>query len=1105
MMRKPVFWTSFGIIVILCVSFAWRFFPQAFPIVTLDLKMDRAAAFEKARDLANAYHLGPDHFRQAADFHLDREMQHYVELELGGNAAFTDILKTGIYQPYIWRVRHFKEEETRETLFRFTPAGTPWGFREILSEDMEGASLDSDSALTIARNAAIQNWNVDLSKYFLIEKSQETVSSGRIDHTYTYERKEERLGEGEYRLRLVVGGDCLTELTHYVRIPEAFSRAYEEMRSANDTIAQGALIAVILLYIIGGCIIGLFILMRQNWVLWKQPLLWGLLIGFLMTLDTVNSLPLVWMDYDTALSSHGFMLQQILQWILIFMGETLLIMISVMAAESLTRKAFPNHIQLWEMKGVNTASPQILGRTFGGYLLVGLFFAFDIGLYFLAQKVFGWWTPSEALFEPDILATYFPWLSSIAISLHAGVFEECLFRAVPIAGAVLLGRRFGKPGIWLVAVFILQALIFGAGHANYPQQPAYARVAELFIPAVLWGLTYFYLGLLPVIILHFTFDVVWIGLPLFISDAPGIWINQAIIIVATLIPVWIILYHRIRNKGWKELDASAYNHHWQAPEILKEISVKEEIKTGNKISSRLYPVFWIAGLVGLILWISSVSFKNDAPGLNMTRAEAKKAACEMVKEKGFDLSETWTTMSTVQSPIDLQDRFIWQTSGDSMYQVLMGKYLAPPRWQVRFAQFEGDIAERAEEWNVFLAGDHYLARTAHTLPEARKDTTLDQASARQIASDYILNTFGQNIEDLKTISAESSKKPERLDWSFTFADTSTCTLSEGETRITVEIAGNKVTNGYRFIHVPEEWERQERDQRNISRIVQISTTILLVFIFIFGIVRGILHWTKKIFSVKTFIIFSSGIFLVQLMNILNSWNAVQIQFMTSQPFANQNVITLVFSIIAMLFFSAGMGILAGLLQTGNEAQQLWKWTDRLSATGLGLILAGGMTLIHKFAPSLSPVWADYTAMGSLIPILEASTTPVIGFVTSGLLLLFIVTLFNQWTTQWTKRRWIIFPLFILIGLVISGNAATTSIGFWLISGCLRGIILLILYIFALRIQLIWIPYVVAIPQILATMQQGMIQAWPGVLLASILGSVFILLVAELWTSRLSKS
>ena len=127
---------------------------------------------------------------------------------------------------------HFRESETNETLIRFTPQGKPYGFVEKLPEDDPGAALSADSARDIAEPAAAGDWQIDLTAYVLVEQSQEVRTGGRIDHTLVYERPSVQVGDGQYRLRLVVGGDKLTELSHFIKVPEAFSRRYTEMRSA---------------------------------------------------------------------------------------------------------------------------------------------------------------------------------------------------------------------------------------------------------------------------------------------------------------------------------------------------------------------------------------------------------------------------------------------------------------------------------------------------------------------------------------------------------------------------------------------------------------------------------------------------------------------------------------------------------------------------------------------------------------------------------------------------------------------------------------------------------------------------------------------------------
>jgi hypothetical protein len=114
----------FVVAAIACTVAAVRFFPDAFSILNVDITMDRERALEDARDIAARERLGPSDFREAASFTLDGETQTFVELEGGGKAAFTAMIRDGLYSAYTWRVRHFRDGETNETTIVFTPAAS---------------------------------------------------------------------------------------------------------------------------------------------------------------------------------------------------------------------------------------------------------------------------------------------------------------------------------------------------------------------------------------------------------------------------------------------------------------------------------------------------------------------------------------------------------------------------------------------------------------------------------------------------------------------------------------------------------------------------------------------------------------------------------------------------------------------------------------------------------------------------------------------------------------------------------------------------------------------------------------------------------------------
>ncbi len=1104
MLRRPAFWLLFAATSLLCTVFALRNFSLAFPVVSLDLRMDRAQALEKAGEIASRLQLPPQDSREVASFEGDQLVQNFVELEGGGREAFRSMIASGYHHPYTWTVRRYRPGETRETRIRLTPEGIPYGFSVKLPEDEAGAALEEAEALEIAERGAAVDWSVDLGLYRLTERSREVRPGGRVDHTFVYERPDLQAGEGRYRLRLVVGGDRLIQLTRFVKVPEAFSRRYEEMRSANEAIGIAGSIAFALFYLVGGCGFGIFYLMRQRSLLLRTPVIWGTFIALLQLLAGINEWPLSWMQYDTALSTESFVARQVTQLVLVFLGYAFLLSISFVAAEGLSRMAFPNHIQQWRLwsRGV-AATREVLGRTAAGYLLVGVFFAYEVALYFLTSRGLGWWMPSDTLVQPDVLATYFPWLSSIAISAQAGFWEESVFRAIPIAAAALLGSKFGRRGWWIAGAMVLQALIFGAGHAGYANQPSYARMVELIVPSLMFGGLYLCFGLLPAVVLHFTFDVVWFALPLFVSRSEGVWADCVLVVVLTLVPLWVVLAARLRAGRWGAISKQDTNGVWRPP-VATHVEAAEMWHAPATLRPALTRIFPLCGVLGIAAWVLFTSFESDAPPLQVGRLEAQRIARRALEDRGLQSSTSWQPLASVEGRPGSAHRFVWQTAGEETYRGLLGEYLPAPHWRVRFVRFEGDVAERAEEYQVFVDPDGQTFRIRHALPEARAGSTLTEEAARFLALAAIEQRFEMDPAALREISAVPSKLKSRSDWEFTFSVVNEPALPQGERRVTATIAGDEVTDVYRSIHIPEEWSRRERERQVIPSVINIACLVALGMIVALGVGMAVVYWSRKRFSVAAFLAVFGSLLPLRIVGFANSLPGFTSQFSTAQPYKLQLAIILVSGVLGALVQAGAFGLLAGLSREwiNRRAPALPPRAVLLGASA-GAVAAGLAAAAATLKPSLSPDWPPYGILESYSPWLQSGVDPVTAYIVRATVALMIFGLADWLTGSWQRRRIIGALLLFLCGPIIAGTGPVEAVASWMISGAVMGLVLLAGYWLLLRHFPPLALIAVAVMSTMDGLSQGLCHPCPQSIPMAIVGIILISTAARFYYRKMS--
>ncbi|MGE0206250.1 MAG: hypothetical protein AB7R69_00175 [Candidatus Babeliales bacterium] len=91
--HRSSFWVILAAIFVSGMLFSFKYFAKAFPLVHLDITMNRNEALRQAAMLAKKFNWGPENYKQATVFDNDDEAQNFIELEGGGKKAFAHILE----------------------------------------------------------------------------------------------------------------------------------------------------------------------------------------------------------------------------------------------------------------------------------------------------------------------------------------------------------------------------------------------------------------------------------------------------------------------------------------------------------------------------------------------------------------------------------------------------------------------------------------------------------------------------------------------------------------------------------------------------------------------------------------------------------------------------------------------------------------------------------------------------------------------------------------------------------------------------------------------------------------------------------------------------
>jgi len=801
-------------LLVVTVWFSATSFYKAFPEASIDFRVTR----DDARLLAEKFLSAQGHdvraYREASRFSFDDSAKTFLERELGLEAA--NRLMGSHVRLWRWSHRWFRPQQKEEFRVDITPAGETAGFEHGIPEAAPRPSVAPEQARALAESFLRMKMGRDPGVLDFVEASA-VSRPARQDHVFTWKERNFEIHEATYRFEVTVLGNEIGAYHEYLKVPEAWLRDYDRLRSKN--LAAQTFDTVLLVGLVVALLATIVIRVRVRDVRWGRATLVGATGALLSFLASLNAQPLAEFAYPTTDSYGSFIARHIMQELLVALSSGSLLFVLTAGAEPLYRQFFPSKISLGSLfrpRGLRTKSffkGAVLGLT-----LTGIFVAYQIVFYLLARRM-GAWSPADVPYD-DLLNTRFPWLFVLFGGFLPAISEEFLFRmfAIPFLKKLLRVT-------W--AAVILAGFIWGFGHAGYPQQPFYIRGVEVGIGGVALGIIMLRWGILPTLVWHYSVDALYTALLLMRSHNLYFALSGALSAGIMALPVLIAWVAYLRNGGFEPEAGLTNGDEGVALPVAAEVSpAPEEVAPAGSqpmtVRRRLAAAAIVAVSLGTLL--TPVQRFGDLPRFGLGAPQAQSAADAFLRKSGMDPAKFRTAVFPVNLGDDQAIKYFLERRPVAYVADAWQRYVPLHGWTVRYYR-----PLDKEEIRVALDPEKGgVIGFTHLLPEDRAGADLAPEEARKIAADY-LSARGIDLSRLELKETTSERKKARRDhtlvWEASAGDARN--VEEARYRIRVEVDGGQVAAMTPFWKLPEAYVR-ERSQRNLLSNILLFLRIIFI-------------------------------------------------------------------------------------------------------------------------------------------------------------------------------------------------------------------------------------------------------------------------------------
>lgn len=218
------------------------------------------------------------------------------------------------------------------------------------------------------------------------------------------------------------------------------------------------------------------------------------------------------------------------------------------------------------------------------------------------------------------------------------------------------------------------------------------------------------------------------------------------------------------------------------------------------------------------------AFSEAAIDFRVNREESHPIAASFLEGRGFHVGD-YRHVSVFRYN-DSSKVFIERTLGlERMTELTQGP-VHLWRWTHRWFK-----PQQQEEFSVSVTPTGQVVGFSHTIPEAAPGESLDRPAAQTIAEHFLVDIMRRDLAGLEFVEAKDYQRPARADHDFVWKQKNV-DLGDGQWRIEVDVAGDRVLGYYEYVKIPDQWTRDYSKLRSRNEVAQQVAEVLFVVISI---------------------------------------------------------------------------------------------------------------------------------------------------------------------------------------------------------------------------------------------------------------------------------